>query len=221
MLFQLLFQEPLIFFPLIGALLIALSVHEVAHGVVAYALGDSTAKDQGRLSFNPIKHIDPMGAILLLFVGFGWGKPVPVNYYNLKYPKWGPALVAIAGPISNLIMVLVFGFLFMAFAPQGLNPVNLNQVILTSGNLMLIFLSFLVVYNAILMVFNLIPIPPLDGSKIFFSALPPRYEYIAHWLSNNGPMLLFGLLIFDTITNIGIFSGIFNWILALFAQIFI
>ncbi|MCC6639206.1 site-2 protease family protein [Candidatus Falkowbacteria bacterium] len=220
MLLQLLFEQPLIFIPLFLALLFALSFHELSHGLVAYWLGDMTAKDAGRLTFNPIKHIDPMGVILLLIIGFGWGKPVPVNHYNLKFPKWGPALVGVAGPISNLLFALVAGYTFMAFAPSGLNPVDLYAVLGSASNLMLIFLSFLVVYNIMLMVFNLLPIPPLDGSSILFAILPPQYDKVVWWLQTRGPMVLFGFIIADSLFNLGIFAHSFSSVLNLFSKLF-
>lgn len=220
MLLQLLFTQPLIFLPLISALLVSLTVHEVAHGFAALWLGDSTAKDSGRLTFNPLIHIDPFGFLLLMTIGFGWGNPVPVNYYNLKYQKWGPAIVSVAGPLSNLLMIVFFGLLFKFLAPAGLNPLNLNAVILESGNLMLIFLAFLIFYNIILMIFNLIPVPPLDGSKVLFAALPDRFYELKAFLSSRGPLILFALLLIDNFTNLGIFDFIFSRVLGFFAQFF-
>lgn len=219
MLLSLLFTQPLIFLPLILALLVSLTFHEVSHGYVALWLGDTTAKDSGRLSFNPLIHLDFFGFLLLLTVGFGWGNPVPVNYYNLKYQKWGPALVSIAGPVSNLIMVIIFGGLFKLFAPAGLNPLDFTAVG-DSGNLMLVFLGFLVFYNIILMVFNLIPIPPLDGSKVLLAALPDKYANFKAFLTTRGPIILFGLLLLDSFTNLGIFSSLFAGILSFFSRFF-
>ncbi len=220
MLLSLLFTQPLIFLPLIMALLVSLTFHEVSHGYAALWLGDTTAKDSGRLSFNPIIHLDLFGFLLLLTVGFGWGNPVPVNYYNLKYPKWGPAIVSIAGPLSNLLMVIIFGTLFKLLAPTGMNPLDFNSVIIESGNLMLIFLAFLVFYNIILMVFNLIPVPPLDGSKVLLAALPDKYANFKAFLSTRGPLILFGLLLLDAFTNLGIFSAFFAGILGFFSKFF-
>jgi Zn-dependent protease len=156
----------------------------------------------------------------LLTIGFGWGNPVPVNYYNLKYPKWGPALVSIGGPISNLLMVIVSGIIFKLLAPAGLNPINLNEVIGGSNNLMLIFLAFLIFYNIILMVFNLIPVPPLDGSKVLFAALPDKYYEFKAFMSSRGPIILFALLLIDSFTNLGIFNFLFGHILGFFARFF-
>lgn len=220
MLISLLFSEPLMFIPLILALLISLTVHEVSHGVVALWLGDTTARDAGRLTFNPINHLDPVGFILLLTIGFGWGNPVPVNYYNLKYPKWGPALVSIAGPISNLLLVILVGIIFKVLAPAGLNPLNIDQVISSSGSLMFVFLAFMMFYNIILMVFNLIPVPPLDGSKVLLAILPEKYSRFKFLLQTRGPIILFALLIIDSFANIGIFSAFFSGIINFFSRFF-
>src|SRR3989338_3598800 len=146
---------------LIIAIGIAVIFHEVAHGHVANWLGDSTAKHAGRLSLNPINHVDMWGTIiipLLLIVSnagfvFGWAKPVPVNYYNLKYGKWGPIIVALAGPATNFLILLLCGLLYR-ISPE---------------NTALPFLFLMIgLVNTILMLFNLVPIPPLDGSKILF-----------------------------------------------------
>ena len=219
MLITLLFEQPLLFLPIILALLISLTIHEVSHGLVALWQGDTTAKDLGRLSFNPIAHIDPLGAILLLTIGFGWGKPVPVNYLNLRDHKWGSAMVAIAGPLSNLIMIIFFGFLFKILAP-GLNPLVLETVIGGSGNLLHIFLAMLILYNILLMVFNLVPIPPLDGSKVLFAVLPDKYSQFKYLLETRGPMILLFLVILDNFMNVGIFSSLFNVTLNFFARFF-
>jgi Zn-dependent protease len=148
-------------------------VHEVSHGFAALMQGDKTAEYQGRLTLNPIKHLDLFGSILLpLFLavtnaGFiiGWAKPVPFNPYNLRNQKWGESIVAVAGPLSNLILAIVFG-LVIRFG---------------YGYLSISFLSIamvVVIINLVLAVFNLVPIPPLDGSKILFSLLPSRFNFI-------------------------------------------
>lgn len=220
MLISLLFSEPLLFIPLVLALLISLTVHEVSHGIVALWLGDTTARDAGRLTFNPIKHLDPVGSILLLTIGFGWGNPVPVNYYQLKYPKWGPALVSIAGPVSNLLLVIIVGILFKVLAPAGLNPLDIDAVITSSGSLMFVFLAFMMFYNIILMVFNLIPVPPLDGSKVLFALLPDKYAHFKFLLQTRGPIILFTILLIDVFANIGIFSMLFGGIIGFFSRFF-
>lgn len=149
----------------IAVLIMSVVVHEVSHGYAAYMLGDKTAKYAGRLTLNPVKHLDPIGSFLLpvityLTAGFifGWAKPVPYNPYNLKNQRWGEAWVAIAGPLSNIFIALVFG-LVVRFG-TGLSE-------------SFIAISSIVVFlNIILAVFNLIPIAPLDGSKILYAILP-------------------------------------------------
>ncbi len=214
MLFTLILDQPLLGLTVVLAIIIALVWHEVSHGIVALWLGDSTAKDEGRLNFNPMHHLDPMGTLLLLFVGFGWAKPVPVNYYNLKYPKWGPAMVAAAGPASHLLLIIACVLVYKVTTPQY-NPLSFAD-----DNLMILFLSYLIFFNIILMVFNLIPIPPLDGSKILFAALPSKYDAVKVWLATKGPLLLFGVIILDIVFNTRILSTLFNWVLAVFATLF-
>lgn len=156
------------------ALLPALSVHEWAHGYAAYKLGDSTARADGRLSLNPLDHLDPLGTLMLLLVGFGWAKPVPVNTRYFNNPKRDMALTALAGPVSNLFASLVAALLYnlsvFAFIETGVYFETWAYII------RYIFLFFAQI-NASLAVFNLIPIPPLDGSKILFAFLPNRIYY--------------------------------------------
>ncbi|MBQ2093778.1 MAG: site-2 protease family protein [Ruminococcus sp.] len=147
---------------------VVLPFHELAHGFVANKLGDSTAKDMGRLTFNPLHHVDPMGALCLILVGFGWAEPVPVNMYRLKNPKRDMALVALAGPVANIIA---------AIAGQLIN--NLLTVLVPVGALdtfwfqaIEFFFEYYTTVNVGLAVFNLIPLPPLDGSKILGAFLP-------------------------------------------------
>lgn len=158
MLIQILFENPVLFLIIAMAIIFALAIHEFFHAWMAYYLGDNTAKDQGRLTINPLVHLDLFGTILLFIVGIGWGKPVPFNPYNLRNQKWGPALVALAGPASNFCMAMTVG-LILRFVEIH-NPYSV------------FFLSFFVWINLILGVFNLMPVPPLDGSHIFFTLFP-------------------------------------------------
>ena len=207
---QLLAQNPFYFVAWVAAILTALTVHEFSHAVMSTALGDETAKRGGRLSLNPIAHIDPVGFIALLLVGFGWGRPVPFNPYNLRYPKWGSAFVAAAGPLSNFISVIVFGSIFAV----------LNGV-LAPGNLLLTFLELLVGLNVVLGIFNLIPIPPLDGSKFLLSALSsPKYYGIRQTLETRGPFILLIVIIADNFLGINILSGIFQKALEFTMRVF-
>lgn len=200
MILNLLFTHPEQFIIWILALITALTVHEFFHAFTARTLGDRTAEDAGRLTLNPVKHLDPFGTILLLTVGFGWGRPVPVNPYNLRSPRWGNVLVSAAGPLSNLLMVVVFGLGFrFAFAASGLGP----------DNLLVAFLADLVLINLILFVFNLIPIPPLDGSKVLFGFLPPRAAPVVAYLERSGPLLLLILFLLDGFGGVNLFGTLF------------
>lgn len=155
---------------------LVLPLHEMAHGFVAYKLGDNTAKNMGRLRFNPMAHVDPIGALMILFVGFGWAKPVPVDPRNFKNPKAGMAVTALAGPVSNLLAGFAAALLYNVAAIVATN------VSLSTGvwELISIFFIYFISINISLAVFNLIPIPPLDGSKILFAFLPDRIVYKAY-----------------------------------------
>ncbi len=150
-------------------LVMSVVVHEVSHGYAAYLLGDPTAKSQGRLTLNPLKHLDLWGSIIIpVFLVitragflFGWAKPVPYNPYNLRNQRWGEAIVAGAGPASNIIIALFFGFLIRFAGGAGLLSTEFVSIS-----------AVLVLMNLMLAIFNLVPIPPLDGSKILFSILP-------------------------------------------------
>lgn len=169
-------------------------VHEFSHGYAAYLLGDNTARLSGRLTLNPIKHLDLFGSIILPFLliisnaGFviGWAKPVPYNPNNLSNKRWGNLLVAIAGIAANLVLVIVFGLL-IRFAPALGIPLDSPFYKIT---------SIIVILNLVLIIFNLIPIPPLDGSKVLFSFLPLKYRYIENFLEKWGMFLLLFFIIF-------------------------
>ena len=153
-------------------ILLALSVHEFSHGYVAYKLGDPTARDEGRLTINPIAHIDPIGALAMILMGFGWARPVPVNPMYFKNRKQGMALVSLAGPLSNLIMAALTAVAYAFFIKYGggLNPTGVHEIIT-------LLFQLTISLNVGFAVFNLIPIPPLDGSKILASVLPDKYYY--------------------------------------------
>ncbi len=150
------------FLIVVVAALFAITMHELAHGYTAYLLGDTTAKDQGRLTLNPIKHIDPFGLLALVILKIGWAKPVPINPMKFKKRKSGTILVSLAGPAMNLLLAFLFGLLYKI--TLGLND----------------FVTYLFLYSMIvnvgLGVFNLLPLPPLDGSKILASLLPQKWE---------------------------------------------
>ena len=151
--------------------LICITLHELSHGFVAYKLGDTTAKDAGRLTLNPIKHLDIMGILMMVVFHFGWAKPVPVNMYRFKNPKQGMAITAVAGPLMNVLITIVFLFLYgLLFRPLGQENLVLEMIYLT---------AYLSISFAI---FNIIPISPLDGSKVLFSVLPSeRYDQLMRY----------------------------------------
>lgn len=171
-------------------LVMSVVIHEVSHGWAALFLGDQTAKHAGRLTLNPIPHIDPIGSILVPFAlailspgfVFGWAKPVPYNPYNLRGGKWGPAIVAVAGPISNLVLAVFFSFL-IRFVP-------LFSLTTMAGTIS----AQIVLLNIILAVFNLFPLPPLDGSKILFAILPYRLRQIEEFMVRYQLILIIVLL---------------------------
>lgn len=157
------------------AALVALTIHEFAHGYVAYKLGDDTAKSLGRLSLNPIKHLDPFGAICMILFHFGWAKPVPINPTNFKNPRKGFAITAIAGPATNLIVGFFTAFLYLLF--YSIFRETGNAFIDNFEINVLLFLLYFFSINIGLGVFNLIPIPPFDGSRILYVALPKKWYF--------------------------------------------
>ncbi len=203
---QLLSDPILLVIWLIG-IVYAITIHEFSHAWAAYLQGDNTARYQGRLTLNPISHIDPFGFIVLLLAGFGWGRPVPFNPYNLKNTKWGPVLVSLAGPASNIISFLIFGFLLKLLV--GTN-------ILSPENLLASFLTILLYINFILAVFNLLPIPPLDGSKVLYALIPTRFQHYIATFERYGPWLLILLVIFGG----SIFFALFRTLYSLALRIF-
>ena len=169
----------------IAILIMSVVVHEVAHGLTAYKLGDPTAKYEGRLTLNPIKHLDPVGSFLVpaisYFAGgfiFGWARPVPYNPNNLRPGRWSEALVALAGPASNIILAIIFTVFLRIGAVSGLSLAALQIT------------SLIIFINILLAVFNLVPIPPLDGSKLLFSIFPRQAYKWREFLESFGFLLI-------------------------------
>jgi Zn-dependent protease len=184
-------MDPVFVFQII-ILVLSVVVHEVSHGWAAYFLGDPTAKLAGRLTLNPFKHLDPFGSVILpallalskAGIILGWAKPVPYNPHSLGGGKWGPAYVAMAGPASNIFIALVFGVIIRL---SGSLP------FITPGTLLLCQLVVLI--NLVLAVFNMIPIPPLDGSKVLFSALPYHWRRVEEWMTSYQLFLIIGVIL--------------------------
>lgn len=190
------------------ALILAVDVHEFSHVLSAYLQGDRTGQELGRLTLNPIRHLDRWGTLFMVMaavtgIGIGWGKPAPFNPYALRYKKWGPALVAIAGPISNVVVMALAGWTMMFVGAH-----------LTSNNLLLNFLGTLVVFNAALAVFNLLPIAPLDGSHILRAVLGAENQLVIA-LERYGFVILLFLLFFGRAVLGAFISGGVNTLLKL------
>lgn len=179
------------------AILFSLSAHEFSHGLIAKFRGDPTAEREGRLTLNPLAHLDLFGFIPLLLFGFGWAKPVPFNPYNLKNPKWDSVLIALAGPFANLIIATISAIAFRFLVVNGSLPAD---------NLLTAFLFFLILLNLFLMLFNVIPIAPLDGSKLFFALFDaPKYEDLRRFVAIRGPQILMFAVLISLFTNFDIF----------------
>lgn len=169
------------------AVLVAIIPHEMAHGYAAYLCGDETAKNDGRLSLNPLHHLDPIGTICLIFFKFGWAKPVMINPNNFRDRKKGTFFVSIAGVLTNFILAII--------------AVIIMKYIRLSDFVFELFMNIFW-FNIVLGVFNLIPIPPLDGSKLLFSFLPPKYEYYLIKYEKYGYILLLLLIMTDNLDKI-------------------
>ena len=198
-LLNLLLSDPLTFVLVSVPLLYSIIIHELAHGWVAYRMGDQTAKLQGRLSLNPLKHLDPIGTLMLFLVGFGWAKPVPVNFDNLRDLRKGLIFVSSAGIVANMLLA------FTAFL--------LNHLLSPSpSGILAPVLYYTAQINIMLAAFNLIPIPPLDGSKILMGFLPDRYQYALSRLEPYGFFIIIGLLYIGALNPVIAF---FWWVILL------
>ena len=197
---------------LIPTLVFALSFHEFAHAWMAFKCGDNTAARMGRLTINPFAHLDPFGSLMILFVGFGWAKPVPVDGRFLRKPRTDMMKIAAAGPLANLFLAMISGIIFRFFNSSGL----LNESFL-------ILLFYFTQINITLAVFNLIPVSPLDGSQIFSGFLMKHNPEIAWKIQSFGPQVLFGLILFGYITGFSILwlvmSPFVNFFMYIFAGV--
>ena len=170
--------------------LLCITLHELSHGAAAYLLGDTTARDAGRLTLNPIRHIDPMGMLMMLVFRFGWARPVPVNMYRFRNPRGGMALTALAGPVSNLVICVVFLFLYGVFY----GPLYVTETLGVPGRYLEQMFQLTAFISLGMGLFNLLPVPPLDGSKVLYAVLPDRaYEQLMRY-ERFGVLLLLTLV---------------------------
>lgn len=194
------------------AFLLAITVHECAHAYAAYRFGDTTARDMGRLTLNPIPHLDLFGLIAMLFMGFGWAKPVMVNPHNLKNPRQDNLWISLAGPASNLASAFILGALFRLFGPVLGDS--------TTGQLVLVMVLLAIRLNIILAIFNLLPIPPLDGYHVLEGLVSAETYVRMQVFERAGSMILLGLILVSSFANINIFGTIFSPFLTLFGNLF-
>ena len=215
--FDLLADDPSGFFRLtvliVFALLTAVTIHEFSHALVANSLGDNTARRLGRLSLNPMRHLDPGGAIMMFIAGFGWGKPVPVDPRQLSHGYTGTALVAAAGPLSNLMFAFLLAIPFKTgvLVPASLS-LSLDRVVhVMTGGLregIADVLAVVIFFNLLLGVFNLLPLAPLDGSRVLAGLVPSEHTAAYGRLQRNGPGILVAIIMLDFALDLGILWGI-------------
>ena len=184
-------------------ILLALTFHEYAHAYTAYRYGDDTARQSGRLTLNPLRHLDPLGTIMIFIVHFGWAKPVPVNPNRLRNPKKDMLWISAAGPLANMVLALASGLLIRVLLTIGVTPERHTAI----GLLFFMVIMSLQI-NLALAIFNILPIAPLDGSKILFALLPVRYEKLIYFLERYGPFILIGLIIFSQATGVSFLGGL-------------
>ena len=188
------------------AVLTAITIHEFSHSLVATVMGDATSRDRGRLSLNPVRHLDPTGTVMFLVAGFGWGKPVPVDHHNLRGPV-SMSLVAAAGPLSNLVLAFLVAIPIKLGLLGWLGPDLYQPTTVLTGGLReaLTDIAWLVVFfNVVLAVFNLLPIWPLDGSRVVGGLLPDRMAQGYARFERVGPLILLGIIIGDFVLGWGI-----------------
>ena len=196
-------------------ILLALTFHEFAHAFVANMYGDDTAKQSGRLTLNPLRHLDPLGTIMIFLVHFGWAKPVPVNPHRLNNPKKDMLWISAAGPLANMALALVSGILLrLIFATAGAP----HQHSMTGVLAFMLIMSLKI--NLALAIFNVLPIAPLDGTKILFGLMPYKHENKVYFLERYGPFFLIGLIVLGQFTGFSILGQLIWPFVDFFSKIF-
>ena len=201
---------------ILPAVLVGFTIHEFSHAIVAVRLGDTTPRDQGRLTLNPVAHIELIGLLMILFVGIGWAKPVQINPNNFKNPKNDEILVSLAGPFSNLLFGIGFGLLLKTLITVASGIFYIGSF----GEILYQLLAYFIWINLLLAVFNLFPIPPLDGSHILLSLIPDRYSRFKTAFSRYGRFILIAAILLGSFTGYNflpvgfltgkLYSGLFN-----------
>lgn len=201
---------------IVAASLLCITVHETCHGLSALWMGDDTAKRMGRLSLNPLRHVDPMGLVMMAIARFGWAKPVPINMWKFRNPKSGMALTALAGPVSNVLLaflaMLIRAILLAFYYAEGGDAIYY----------LIYFLEYVTILSAGLAVFNLFPVPPLDGSKVLFALLPDRW-YMQLMRYERYGMILMAILLLTNVLDVPLMylrTGLLNGLSALTEPIF-
>jgi Zn-dependent protease len=200
-------DDPQLFFAFVIAVIVGITFHEFSHAAVATLQGDQTARSQGRLTLNPLSHLDPLGSIALIVAGFGWGRPVPFSPMHLHNRRWGAALVGLAGPAANFLLALASVIVLRLLYSTTLGGFEVDFRVR--------LLEMLVLLNVVLGVFNLLPIPPLDGSRLLSIFLPPSRQNIVYFLDQYGIFLLLGLLILAPGLLTPLFRGITRFLYGL------
>ena len=213
--YPLLLENPAAFVRLavliIFSLLTAITVHEFSHALLATLLGDGTARRLGRLSLNPIRHLDPTGTVLILVAGFGWGKPVPVNHHHLTRGPLGMSIVAAAGPLSNMVLAFLVAVPIKLGLLVWSSPSLTRSTFVMGGGLregLSDIVALVIFFNLLLGVFNLIPLAPLDGSKVLGGLLPRQYAASYERFQQYGPVILIGIVLMDAVFRLGILWGL-------------
>jgi len=198
------------FLMLLPIILLSLSFHEAAHAFIAYKLGDPTARNLGRCTINPLKHIDPIGFVVMLLLGVGWAKPVPIFARNFKDPRKGMAISSLAGPLSNLLLALIMG-IFLGVSTVGLYHsfyIGNSETAFKITSLVCTFFYYGILLNVSLAIFNFIPVPPFDGSRILGLLLPPKYYFRIMKYEQYSGLIFIGIIVVLSWFDISVISWI-------------